>query len=323
MRRNKTAAFFLAALLSLSLCGCAGARTAGQERKPYIAVITKSTGSNFFKTVFAGVRTASIEYNVDVTMEGADSEENYEEQNAMIKKAVENGADAIVLSAIDYNESVEAMEEAAAAGVKLVVIDSGINSDEVAVKIGTDNYSAGVQAAKAILDRTEGDIQVGVVNFDEGTYNGQERERGFLAALEESGRAQVASVIHVNSNIRDASEGTKAMLSEYPDIRCIAAFNEWTTLGVGYAVQELGIGEETTVVGFDNNVISIGMLETGEVDALVVQNPFAMGYLGIENAYQLINGKKPEHKEVFTETLTAFRENLFDEANQKLIFPFR
>ena len=65
------------------------------------------------------------------------------------------------------------------------------------------------------------------------------------------------------------------------------------------------------------------MLETGEVDALVVQNPFAMGYLGIENAYQLINGKKPEHKEVFTETLTAFRENLFDEANQKLIFPFR
>lgn len=35
-------------------------------------------------------------------------------------------------------------------------------------------------------------------------------------------------------------------------------------------------------IGFDSNVISVGMIETGEMDALIVQNPFAIGYLGVK-----------------------------------------
>ena len=91
--------------------GCAGQKTAvKQESKPYIAVITKSTRSNFFKTLYAGASTASIEYNVNVTLEGPENEEDYETQNRLLEQAIENKAMAIVLSAIDYNKSVEIVE---------------------------------------------------------------------------------------------------------------------------------------------------------------------------------------------------------------------
>lgn len=80
------------------------------------------------------------------------------------------------------------------------------------------------------------------------------------------------------------------MLRQHPEINVIATFNEWTSLGVGYAIKQLDLGARTTVVAFDSNAVSVGMLETGEVDALIVQDPYAMGYLGVECAYNLING---------------------------------
>ena len=61
------------------------------------------------------------------------------------------------------------------------------------------------------------------------------------------------------------------MLKEYPEINVIVTFNEWTSLGVGWAIRDLDLAEETQVVAFDSNVVSVGMLETGEVDALIVQ----------------------------------------------------
>ena len=52
----------------------------------------------------------------------------------------------------------------------------------------------------------------------------------------------------------------------------VVTFNEWTSLGVGWAIRDLDRGDRTQVVAFDSNVVSVGMLETGEVDALIVQD---------------------------------------------------
>lgn len=324
MRQNKTGKRILMILvLSLILSGCGEKNPSRQDTKAYIAVVTKSTTSNFWKTVFAGANTASIEYNVNLTLEGPENEEDYETQNFMLERAIANNAKAIVFSAIDYNKSVEVIERAVDSGIQVVIIDSDINTDKVKAHIGTNNYEAGRQSGQALLAQKEGELHVGVVNFDKNSFNGQERQRGLLDVLEESGRAKVVSVINVDSNIPDADNGTKQMLNDHPEIDSIVTFNEWTTLGVGYAIQELGLKDETTVVGFDNNVISVGMLETGEMDALIVQSTFSMGYLGIETACGLLNGKNVTEDQIYTETLIATRENLYEEASQKLIFPFR
>ena len=76
------------------------------------------------------------------------------------------------------------------------------------------------------------------------------------------------------------------------------------------------------MVAFDCNVVSVGMLETGEVDALIVQNPYAMGYLGVENAYNLINGQSIEKKEVDTSLMIVTKENMYDDESQRLLFSF-
>ncbi len=291
-----------------------------ENRKHYVAVIVKSTTSAYWKSVFAGANAAKTEYNLEITQEGPADEEDWETQNEMIDHAVENGAEVIVLSAVDYNNNAAAVNRAVEAGVKVVVIDSDVNSDMVSCRISTDNYQAGCMVGETVLDSRDENIRVGIVNFDAISANGQQREQGFRDQVAADDRVAIVDAVHVNSNAESAKEATEKMLREHPQINVIVTFNEWTSLGVGYAVRELKLGEETRVIAFDSNVVSVGMLETGEVDALIVQNPYAMGYLGIECAYRLINGQALEQMEIDTSTTVVTRENMFDSAVQRILF---
>lgn len=318
MRRSKC---LLLALLLVCLCGC-GADAALPVRHS-VALIVKSTDSEFFLSVFAGARAAATEYNLDLTITGPGTEEDYETQNRMIGEAVEAGAEAIVFSAIDYEKNAGAIDDAAQRGVRIVSIDSGVGSDRVSAYIGTDNYAAGQMAARAALERVEGPLRVGIVNYNEGTANGQGRVQGATDALTESGRAQITEVITTLVDAPRAQTDTVALLLAHPEINVLLAFNEPTSVGAARAVRTLNRADDTFVVCFDSNVETIDALQAGRVDALVVQNPYAMGYLGVESAYKLLSGQDAGLEAVVdTSTQIVDRENLFTMDAQKALFAF-
>ena len=88
-----------------------------------------------------------------------------------------------------------------------------------------------------------------------------------------------------------------------------------------YAIEQLGYEDKVSVIGFDNNIVSIKMLETEVVDALIVQNPFAIGYLGVKQAYYL-SRKQGGEERIYTKTVVINKENMFEKGNQKIVFPF-
>lgn len=327
-RRKQFGILFLVALLVCIVAGCGGWNRVHIEkkdsaiRKQKVTLIAKSTESAFWKSVFAGAGAASTEYNMELKCIGPDNEEDYITQNRMIEEAVADGTDVIVFSAIDYEGNAEAVDHAAKEGVKIVVIDSDVNSKEVSCRIGTDNYEAGCLAGKAALDMDEEEINIGIVNFDATTENGQSREKGFRDTVGKDKRAVIVDTINVNSTIDSAKEEAEKLLERIPKINVVVTFNEWTSLGVGYAVKEAGLADSVRVVAFDSNVVSVDMLETGEVDALIVQNPYAMGYLGVENAYRLLGGHDLDEREVNTSTHLVTKENMYSEESQRMLFSF-
>ena len=228
-----------------------------------------------------------------------------------------------MFSAIDHEENAAAIDAAAQVGVQIVTIDSGVGSDQVSTYIGTNNYAAGQMAAHAILERVSGPLYVGVVNYDVSTANGQERERGAADAFAASGRAQITAVVNTLTEAGQAQEDTAALLTAHPEINVLLALNEPTSVGAARAVEELGLSEEVFFVGFDSNVVTVDGLQDGSVDALVVQNPYAMGYLGVESAYQLLTGQGGSLAEtVDTSTQVVDRSNLFTLDSQKALFSF-
>lgn len=314
--------FCLALIGSMILLAAGCNQSAQSTGKRKVAMIVKSTQSAFWKTVFSGAGAAATEYNLDIYYEGPRMEEDYNSQNRMIETAVRNGAEAIVFSAVDFNGNAETIDYAASKGLKIVVIDSDVNSTGVSIRIGTDNYAAGELAGEAALACKEEDLYVGIVNYDKNSANGQQREQGFRDKAGDNDRIKEIHTINVVSTTEDAKVGTKKLLEEYPNINVIITLNEWTSLGVGWAIRELGKADDIHVVAFDSNVVSVGMLETGEVDALIVQSPYAMGYLGVEAANTLLNNQKLEADRVDTQIKLVTRENMFEAECQRMLFNF-
>lgn len=321
MRRNRYVPLLLAALLSLTLLGGCG-RSGGTGERYTVTLVAKSTQTEFWLSVFAGAEAAATEYNMELTIVGPDTEEDYETQNRMVEDAAKAGTDAIVFSAIDFENNASAIDGAAQQGVKVVAIDSNVDSDQVSTYIGTDNYAAGQMAAQAALDRVEGPLKVGVVNYDISSANGQERERGATDLFLESGRAEIVCVINTLAEAGHAQKDTAALLKSYPEINVLVAFNEPTCVGAARAVEEGGRADNLFLVGFDSNVVTIDGLQEGSVDALIVQNPYAMGYLGVESAYKLLAGQGGVEQTVDTSTKIVDRDNLFTMDSQKALFAF-
>ena len=274
MKKKLAILGLLAALLLLM--GCASSRA----NVPYrVYLITKSTQTEFWKSVFAGAYAAKSEYNIDLTILGPETEEEFEIQNQYIAQAIANHADAIVFSAISYTENAPAIDAAISAGIKVVVIDSDVDSDGVSARIGTDNVEAGRISAAAALDAEPDDLVVGIINCYAETQNCQEREQGFREVLSSSSRVKEIYTVNTSTDAELAKQAAIQLLQEHPEINVLIGFNEPLAVGTARAI------------AFDSNVECIELLQSDVVSALIVQNPYAMGYLGVEKAWEALQGK--------------------------------
>ena len=247
----------------------------------------------------------------------------YEYFKPALQQAIRDGADAIVFSAISYTKNAQAINDAASAGIKVVVIDSDVNSDGVVARIGTDNVQAGRMCAKAALETELESIVVGIVNCDVETQNGQEREQGFRAGLSGDARVQEIYTVNVPTDAELARQAARGLLLEHPDINVLAGFNEPLAVGTALAVDELELGDRVIEIAFDTNPICVELLQKGTVSALIVQNPYAMGYLGVEKAWQSLQGQRFDANTLInTTTTTITRDTMFTIESQKAIFSF-
>ena len=205
MKRNKCV-FLLGTLLLSFLFGCSS--TANAPSTHTVTLIAKSTETEFWLSVFAGAEAAAAEYNMNLKIVGPKTEEDYETQNQMVADTVEGGTEALIFSAIHYDKNAAAIDAASQSGVEIVAIDSNVASDAVSTYIGTDNYAAGQMAAQAALERVDGQLNIGIVNYDISSANGQERERGAVDLLNSSGRARVVAVINTLAEAQQAKDDT-------------------------------------------------------------------------------------------------------------------
>lgn len=313
----------LPAMLALLLAGCAAIPQDAPTSRYKVALIAKSTGMEFWNSVFTGAQAAATEYNIELTVTAPDDEEDYKTQNTLIENAVEEGARAIIFSAIDYEANAAAIDAAAQAGVLIINIDSQVNSEHVSAYIGVDNYGAGRMAAQSALDGVSGQLRVGLVNYEVNGANGRDRAAGACDAFEQSGRAEVIATVQTHPNSEDARRDALEMLRDHPEINVLIALNEPSSVGTARAVHQMQRADDLWLVAFDSNLETVDALQNGAVDALVVQNSYSMGYFGVQSAYRLLAG---QGSSVDTDNVASAavitRDNMFAMDNQRELFLF-
>jgi ribose transport system substrate-binding protein len=290
-------------------------------KSPHILVMMKSLDPQmeFWNTVNAGIEVAKKEFDVEPQIVGPKSEYDVSGQIKMLEEALKLKPDAVILVASDYQALVPWAEKIRKKGIPLVIIDSGINSTIQNSFIATDNIAAGRKMGEVLSKLVDPTKRIAIVSHVQGSLTAIQREEGARSGI--SASLKIEGPFFCNGSQKEAYEITKKLLKEQPDIGGIAGLNEISTLGAAQAIHELGLTGKVKLVGFDSSKSEILWIEKGVIQAVVIQKPFNMGYLGIKTVYQAFKGEKVQAI-IDTGSEVITKENMYTVENQKLLFPF-
>ncbi len=307
-----------ATALVAALAGC------GQSKKNVsIAVIPKGTTHVFWKSIHAGAEMAANELGVEVIWQGPQKEDDREMQINVVQNFISRGIDAIVLAPLDEAALVRPVESAVNREIPVVIIDSDLREPLYSSFVATDNYAGGAIAAQHLANTLAGAGNVLMMRYAEGSASTQKRERGFLDGLAEAapGIVVVSADQYGGVTAESALQAGQNLLNKFgDDLDGVFCPNESTTFGMLRALQMAGKTGAITFVGFDSSEPLMNALENGEIQGLVVQNPFKMGYLGVKTAHAVIRGQEVD-KRVDTGVMLVTRENLNDPETVAVISP--
>lgn len=292
------------------------------EKSYKIICITKNMDetNGFWNSIMDGANLAASEFGAELSIRGPEVEEDYVKQNQLIDEAMKEKPDAIVLAAVDYEKTNDSAKKIVKNGIKLVLIDSEVKGDVADTIISTDNYKAGIRMGAVMKRLVAEDDQIGIISYVKGTSSAIDREAGIRMGLSDD-QDRIAEIVYCDSDYNKAEQQTKEMLKKYPKIKVLAGLNQYSSVGAGKAIKDLGLGGTVRIIGFDNAREQIKYLEEGIYEAIVIQKSFNMGYLGVESAVKLLNGK-PVEREIDSGSTLITKDNMYSSLNQKLLFPF-
>jgi ribose transport system substrate-binding protein len=323
---QRTLPLVIGLMAVLLLAGCSGRTT--DSKRYAIAVIPKGTTHEFWKAIHAGAIKAQQELTaqgtpVDVIWKGPLREDDREQQVQVVEGFLSQGVSGIVLAPLDDRALVRPVEEAKRAGIPTVIIDSGLQSEQIVSFVATDNLKGGELAADRMGELLQGKGKVLMLRYQEGSASTIDRENGFTRRLKERYPAiELVSSDQYAGPTRDtAKRASENLLNRYAnDVQGIFAVNESAAAGMLLALQDIDKAGKIFFVGFDATEAFIDAINNGQMHGFVVQNPINMGYLGVKTIVAHLQGQPVDHR-VDTGVWMITRDNLDKPDTQELLKP--
>ena len=277
--------------------------------------------NDFWSSMLEGTNMAAAEYNIELTAMGPKSESEIERQNEMIEEAIKMKPDAIVLVPSDVEQTISYARKIEAAGIELVLMDSVMEEEAGSCVVSTDNYEGGRKMGEYLKDHIGQSAVIGIVAHSPTSSTAIDRERGVRAGLDEY-EEQIREVVYCYADEQKAYDVTSELLMRNPDMNMIAGLNEDSAVGAAKAIRDAGRSEQITLIGFDSSIEQVYLLEEGVFNAIVIQKPLNMGYLGIQAAYHTVTGTAVDDT-IDSGSVLITKETIYTRENEKLLFPFR
>jgi len=295
---------------------------AEKVEKPKIAVIPKGTTHSFWKSIHAGARKAAEEFGADINWQGPQKEDDRQLQIQVVQTFISRKVDAIVLAPLDNRALVPSVEAAVKRGIKVIIIDSDLNSEKHSSFVATDNTAGGKLCAKRLSEIMGGKGKALMLRYAEGSASTANREQGFLDGMKEFGPdiELVSTTQYAGATMEKAFQAAQNLLNRFGEVEGVFCPNESSTQGMLRALQTSGKAGKIKFVGFDSNETLVKALSDGEIDGLALQSPFNMGYLGVKTAVEVLQGKQVE-KRIDTGIVMVTKENMDEPEVQKLLNP--
>jgi ribose transport system substrate-binding protein len=304
--------------------GCGRKQSAGTLT---IAVIPKGTTHVFWQSIHAGAEKAARELGVTIIWRGPLREDDRDSQVSEVEGFVTRGVSGIVLAPLDESALAGPVSDAKRAAIPVVVIDSGLKGNDYVSFVATDNRKGGRLAGEHLAALLHDTGSVIMLRYAEGSESTVQREEGFLETIAaHPGIKVLSSNQYGGADVEGAYKKSESLLSRYKaasghaGIDGIFCPNESTTLAMMRVLEDNGLAGKVRFIGFDAADTIVKGLSAGDIDALVLQDPVNMGYLGVKTIVTHIRGGSVERR-IDTGVRLVTRDHMNDPETKELIHP--
>lgn len=291
--RRRFSTMMAAAAIAVT-SGMAGG-AAAQDKE--IVYLTPGLDLAFWRYLSKGVENVATEAGYGY--QALDSRNDAKVQIENAKDAIARGVSGIVISPTDSSTAPAVLDLAAASNIPVVIADIGTDGGDYVSFIISDNYEGANGVGKALAEAmaAEGKTggSVGIVAISQARLNGQARTKGFKDALTAGGITGDAGLQQMQSYTADETfRFTQDMLTANPDMAGIFVQTDMPTLGALQAIKAARMSGEILVAAFDGVPEFVPLLQSGELVASGMQQPYLMGQESARAMVAHLNGETPE-----------------------------
>jgi ribose transport system substrate-binding protein len=287
-----------------------------------VAVIIKATDSDFWQYLVVGAQNYAHDHpGVTVTVYGPPSETDVDQQVSILENVVTRHPDGILIAPSSSDAPVDAISQAMSEGIPVVTADNRVRGVTVSAHLATDNLKAGALAADklvALIKASGHPLQgkIGVISAYAGVEVLTQRDTGFAKRMAEiAPDLKLLPVRYIDNDIQKAMSSATDVISANPDILGFFADNNHSADGTALAIRGSGKSGKIIAAAFDSDPQEVDALRSGNLTALVVQDPYGMGYKGLDYVIQATL-KKP--LPAYTDTgVTVITKDTMDEPEMK------
>lgn len=311
----KYVAAVASALMVLGLADVGPAQAAGKHYT--ITLVPGLTTDAFYITMRKGAQAAADAVGDTLNFQGA-PDFNPVTQVPVLDAVIARHPDAILIAPTDKVQLVEPLKKAAAAGIKVITVDTFIgtghyqtgsgNADFPLAYIASDNVLGGQVAARALAKAVNDKGKVYVSNIKPGVSTTDQREEGFKSEMKLHPGIAVLDTQFNDDDANKAASQLQSVMARNPDLAGVFGTNLFSAIGAANGVKQAGGSGRVKVVAFDAPTTIVGQIKGGLVDLAIAQHPAEIGYFGVMAAHAALDGNS-----IPTSIGTGF--TVFDKAN--------
>ncbi|GAB3467506.1 ABC transporter substrate-binding protein [Actinophytocola sediminis] len=320
--KRSTAAVLVTTTALLAACSGQVGDTGGGDSSPAdsksLTLVTGTQNEPFYISLRCGAEAAAEEAGYELTTQEPakfDATMQTEKVNALVG----DPPAALLIAPTDDKAMKAPIQQVKNGGSKIVEVDTALADTSVAVSSISSNNEDGGRLAARTLAELAGDQTGTVLVLDTiaGTSTTNQRAAGFEAELENSPNLTSIGIQFTQNEPAEAASKVTAAVAANPDLIGIFATNLNTGEGAATGLRNAGKVGTVNLVGFDASPSEVAGLRKGEFQALIAQDPTAIGRQGVEQAVAAIEGK-PVERNLTAELHALTKDNL--DANEQYFY---
>jgi ribose transport system substrate-binding protein len=271
---------------------------------PVIGVLPKTViGDVFMKNMADAAVAKGKALGAKVEVYSVSSHQGVEEQVSAVETLISRKVGAIILAAVDSKGLSSVVNKATAAGIPVVLADSGVEGANYVTVVQTDNVAAANLAADYAAALLSGRGKVAQIEGEAASETAQLRTKGFHEGIAKYKNIKLVSSISGHWTTPGAVEAVEAILKANPDVNLIFASSDLMAVGVSSVLERQG-RKDVLVIGFDGIPEGVALVKQLKAAGDVAQNAKAIGEKSVEIAMQVIKDKNAQVPKVIDSGFT-------------------